>query len=113
MLRTGKEDQVEWLLSEKPSGGDPSTSQFPAEWSPQGTNTKSTGEAREIINHCCSKSQSLEQSVLQQWIPARVCYIPGEFLFLFTPFLNYFTGQHLSNKEDKGNEKKLNSTQFN
>lgn len=74
--------------------------------SPQGTNTKSTREAREIINHCRSKSQSLEQSVLQQWIPARVCYLPGEFLCLFSPFLNYFTGQHLSNKEDMGNEKK-------
>lgn len=61
--------------------------------SPQGTNTKSTGEAREIINQCRSKSQSLEQSVLQQWIPARVCYLPGEFLCLFSPFLNYFTGQ--------------------
>lgn len=52
------------------------------------------------------------QSVLWQWIPNRACYSLSEFFCPFIAFLNYFTDQHLSNKEDRGNEKKWNSNQF-
>lgn len=110
LLRTGKEGQVEQLWSEKPSGGDPSTSQSPENEALEEPTPSQPREAREIItvvpSHKVWNSLFCSSGYLLECTICLVYFFVYLFLFLIISLVN-------TSPTRKIKEMKRNGTQFN